>query len=58
MATEDYSINLSLCPAICPNLPYSDIFVHYTIQDEPIIVRMQSGPEGGLWIREDGPFHP
>jgi len=54
----DVGVDLSLCPAICPNLPYTEIFVSHTINDEPIIVRMQSGPKGDLWIREDGPTHP
>ena len=54
----DVEVDLSLCPAICPNLPYTEIFVSYAINDEPIIVRMQSGPKGDLWIREDGPTHP
>jgi hypothetical protein len=54
----DVGVDLSLCPAICPNLPYTEIFVSYAINDEPIIVRMQSGPKGDLWIREDGLTHP
>ena len=54
----DVGVDLSLCPAICPNLPYTEIFVSYAINDEPIIVRMQSGPKGDLWIREDGRTHP
>ena len=36
----DVGVDLSLCPAICPNLPYTEIFVSYAINDEPIIVRM------------------
>ena len=36
----DIGVDLSLCPAICPNLPYTEIFVSYAINDEPIIVRM------------------
>jgi hypothetical protein len=54
----DVGVDLSLCPAICPNLPYTEIFVSYAINDEPIIVRMQSGSKGDLWIREDGLTHP
>ena len=50
-------VDLTLCPAIFPNLPYTEIFVSYKIKDEPI-VRMQSGPKGDLWICKDGPFHP
>ena len=37
---RDVGVDLSLCPAICPNLPYTEIFVSYAINDEPIIVRM------------------
>ena len=36
----DVGVDLSLCPAICPNLPYTEIFVSYAINDESIIVRM------------------
>jgi len=39
-APGDVGVDLSLCPAICPNLPYTEIFVSYAINDEPIIVRM------------------
>ncbi len=54
----DFGVDLFLCPAIYPNLPYTEIFVSYAINDEPIIAQMQSGPMGDLWIREDGPCHP
>ena len=36
----DVGVDLFMCPAICPNLPYTEIFVSYAINDEPIIVRM------------------
>ena len=54
-----FEVELSRCPPICPNLPYTEIYVTLPIEDgtEPMIIRMQSGPQGYLWIREDGPNH-
>ena len=41
-----------------PNLP-EEINVTIPIVDgtEPTIMSMQSGPNGDLWIRKDGPNH-
>ena len=54
-----FEVELSQCPPICPNLPYTEIYVTLPIEDgtEPMIIRMQSGPQGYLWIRKDGPNH-
>ena len=52
-------VELNQCPPICPNLPYMEIYVTLPIKDgtEPMIIRMQSGPQAYLWIREDGLNH-
>ena len=43
--------------ALCPNLPYAEIKVTMpTVEGaESVIMRMQSGPYGDLWICKDGP---
>ena len=58
-ATAKFEVDLNLCPPICPNLPYAEIYVTIPNVDgaEPMITRMQSGPNGDLWIRKDGPNH-
>ena len=57
--TGKFEVDLNRCPPICPNLPYAELYV--TIQNvdgvEPTIMRMQSGPNGDLWISKDGPNH-
>ena len=55
--TGQVVLELTWCPLICPNLPYAEINVTMPIVEgaEPMIMRMQSGPNGYLWIREDGP---
>ena len=57
--TGKIEVDLNRCPPLCPNLPYTEIYVTLPIEDgtEPMIIRMQSGPQGYLWIREDGPNH-
>jgi len=57
--TGKIEFDLNRCPPLCPNLPYAEINVTIPIADgtEPAIMRMQSGPKGDLWIREDGPNH-
>ena len=52
-------VEINQCPSICPNLPYTEIYVTLPIKDgmEPLSIRMQSGPQGYLWIREDGLNH-
>ena len=57
--TGKIEFDLNRCPPLCPNLPYADINITIPIVDgtELAIMRMQSGPKGGLWIREDGPNH-
>ena len=46
-------------PPIGPNLPYAEINASVTMPivegEEPMIMGMQSGPNGELWIRKDGP---
>ena len=44
-------------PKLTPNLPYSEINVTMPIVEgaKAMIMRMQSGPNGDLWIRKDGP---
>ena len=41
------------CPPVCPNLPYAEINVTMPIVEgtEHMIMRMQSSPNGDLWIR-------
>jgi len=58
-ATAKFEVDLNLCLPICPNLPYAEIYVTIPNIDgaEPMITRMQSGPNGDLWIRKDGPNH-
>ena len=55
--TGDLSVDLARCPKICPNLPYSKIYVSVPVEEgmEPAIMRMEAGSKGDLWIREDGP---
>ena len=57
--TGKIEVDLNRCPPLCPNLPYTEINVTIPIVDgtEPKIMRMQSGPNGDLWIRKDGPNH-
>ena len=59
--TGKIEFDLNRCPPLCPNLrlPYAEINVTIPIADgtEPAIMRLQSGPKGDLWIREDGPNH-
>ena len=64
--TGKIEFDLNRCPPLCPNLrlPYAEINVTIPINvtirhhgTEPAIMRMQSGPKGDLWIREDGPNH-
>ena len=58
-ATAKFEVDLNLCPPICPNLPYAEIYGTILNVDgaEPMIMLMQSGPNGDLWIRKDGPNH-
>ena len=58
-ATAKFEVDLKLCPPICPNLPYAEIYGTILNVDgaEPMIMLMQSGPNGDLWICKDGPNH-
>ena len=54
--TGQVVLELTWCPPICPNLPYPEINVTMPIVEgaEPVIMRMQSGPNSNLWICKDG----
>ena len=58
-ATAKFEVDLNLCQPICPNRPYVEIYVTIpnVVGAEPMIMLMQSGPNGDLWIRKDGPNH-
>ena len=58
--TGQVVLELTWCPLICPNLPYAEINgrtmpMVEAAEPQAMIMRMQSGPNGDLWIREDGP---
>ena len=54
LVTGQNEFDLTRCPAICLNLPYTEIYVTVPIEDgkDPVIMQMQAGPEMGLWIRD------
>ena len=60
--TGQFDFGVTLSPAICPYLwlpCYAEIDITHSIEDgqAPMIMRMQEGLNGDLWIREDGPHH-
>ena len=57
--TGQIVFELTWCPPICPNLPYAEINVTMPVVEgtESMIMTMQSGPNGDLWIHKDGPNH-
>ena len=60
--TGSLSVHLQVagCPHICPNLPYSEIYISVPVEHgkEPAILRFEAGSKGDLWIRKYDPNAP
>ena len=51
--TGQFGFDVTQCPVICPNLSYYAEITH-SIEDgqAPMIMRMQAGSKGDLWIEK------